>query len=273
MGEAVPLDAFLRRRFPFGRFKPLGRRGQLDVLIAGCGTGQHSTETAQLFSGARMLALDLSLASLAYAKRKTRELGLTNIEYAQADINRLSSLGRSFDLIESVGVLHHLADPMLGWRALLSLLRPGGFMRLGFYSETARRHIVAARRLIAERGYAATLDDMRLCRQELMPLGGLSVAGAVAQSSDFYAASGCRDMLFHVQEHRYSLAQLGACLKELGLDFVGFLHQPPVLAAYSERFPGDRSMSSLEFWSLFEMDNPATFTGMYQFWVQKRDSL
>ena len=75
-----------------------------------------------------MLAVDLSLSSLCYAKRKTRELGLTNITYAQADILRLGTLPRRFDVIESSGVLHHLADPLAGWRVLLSLLRPGGFM-------------------------------------------------------------------------------------------------------------------------------------------------
>jgi len=88
------------------------------------------------------LAVDLSISSLAYAKRKSRKLGLTTIEYAQADLLKLGSLGRSFDIIESSGVLHHLAAPWAGWRVLLSLLRPGGFMRLGFYSEVARRDIV-----------------------------------------------------------------------------------------------------------------------------------
>jgi 2-polyprenyl-3-methyl-5-hydroxy-6-metoxy-1,4-benzoquinol methylase len=58
-------------------------------------------------------------------------VGRSNIEYGQADILKLGSLGRSFDLIESSGVLHHLADPLAGWRVLLSLLRPGGFMMIG----------------------------------------------------------------------------------------------------------------------------------------------
>jgi ubiquinone/menaquinone biosynthesis C-methylase UbiE len=44
-----------------------------------------------------VLAVDLSLTGLAYAERKTRELGCTNIEYGQADILKLSALGRSFD--------------------------------------------------------------------------------------------------------------------------------------------------------------------------------
>ena len=85
-----------------------------------------------------MLAIDLSRASLAYATAKTRALGLETIAYAQADIMRLGAIEQRFDLIESVGVLHHLADPYAGWRVLLSLLRPGGFMRIGLYSEIAR---------------------------------------------------------------------------------------------------------------------------------------
>jgi SAM-dependent methyltransferase len=82
------------------------------------------------------LRSDLSLASLGYAARKSRELGLDNIAHAQADILELGSIGRSFDIIESSGVLHHLADWRAGWRVLLTLLRPGGLMRLGFWRDT-----------------------------------------------------------------------------------------------------------------------------------------
>jgi len=75
----------------------------------------------------RVLAIDLSLSSISYAKRKTQEMGIHNIEYAQADILKIGGITRTFDVIESVGVLHHLADPLAGWRTLVSRLRPGGF--------------------------------------------------------------------------------------------------------------------------------------------------
>src|SRR5581483_12481339 len=81
-----------------------------EILVAGCGTGQQAIMTARRFATARVLAVDLSLASLSYAKRMSRVLGVQNIEYAQADILRLPSLSRSFDLIEATGVLHHMAD-------------------------------------------------------------------------------------------------------------------------------------------------------------------
>jgi 2-polyprenyl-3-methyl-5-hydroxy-6-metoxy-1,4-benzoquinol methylase len=115
---------------------------QQDILIAGCGTGEHPFDVAQKSPNARILAVDLSRASLAYARRKGREEGLRNIDYAQADILQLGAIGRSFDRIEAVGVLHHLADPKAGWRILVSMLRPNGVMRIGLYSEIARRPLV-----------------------------------------------------------------------------------------------------------------------------------
>ena len=86
------------------------------ILVAGCGTGQHSIGTAARFKSSRVLATDLSTSSLAYAKRKTEELAITNIEYLQADILDTAKLNKKFDIIECVGVLHHMDDPLTGWR-------------------------------------------------------------------------------------------------------------------------------------------------------------
>ena len=97
-----------------------------EILVAGCGTGQHALTTASRFSNARLLAVDLSLSSLTYARRMTEDHEFSNIEYAQADIMELGTLGRRFDLIECSGVLHHLGDPVAGWRVLVDLLQPGG---------------------------------------------------------------------------------------------------------------------------------------------------
>ena len=121
-----------------------------EILIAGCGTGQQSVEIARQVRGARVLAIDLSLASLAYARRQTEALGIDTIEYAQADILELGALDRRFDLIAATGVLHHMADPLVGWRALLRLLRPDGVMQIGLYSTRARSDVAAAKRAIGD---------------------------------------------------------------------------------------------------------------------------
>jgi SAM-dependent methyltransferase len=256
--------AALRLAFPHMPMRDVAEPAAPDILIAGCGTGQQSIRTALRFPAARVLAIDLSLASLGYAKRKSTGL---QIEYAQADIVELATLDRRFDLIESTGVLHHLADPMRGWRALLQLLKPGGFMRLGLYSELAREGIVAARQFIAERSYAGTPEDIRRCRQDLISAQDPRFKTTLF-APDFYSISTCRDLLFHVQEHRLTLPQIGAFLDQHRLTLLGFELDAPTLAAYRARFPDDTSMTNLAHWHRFETENPDTFGGMYNFYVQ-----
>jgi Flp pilus assembly protein TadD/2-polyprenyl-3-methyl-5-hydroxy-6-metoxy-1,4-benzoquinol methylase len=263
------VDAYLAKSFPRVPFHPLGKGSAIDLLVAGCGTGQHSIETAQLFAGARMLAIDLSRASLAFAKRQSAARGLSSIDYAQADILELGALGRSFDVIESSGVLHHLADPFAGWRVLLSLLRPHGLMRLGFYSELARQDVVAAREFIAARGFGGSADEIRRARQELIAAGEEAPFASLTRSADFYGTSACRDLLFHVQEHRLTIPEIAAFIKGHGLRFIGFEIDRRVTTQYRARFPTDETMTDLDHWHRFESDNPLTFRGMYQFWVQK----
>jgi tetratricopeptide (TPR) repeat protein/SAM-dependent methyltransferase len=261
----LSVDDYLRARFPAAPFQPLGKRAALDILIAGCGTGEHPIGMARRFRGARVLAVDLSLSSLAYAMRKTRELDLHNIEYAQADIMQLGSLGRSFDIIDASGVLHHLSDPVAGWRELMRLLRPAGLMRIGLYSEQARADIVAARGFIAERGLQSSADDIRRCRHELLA----TPFAAVSKYRDFFSVSECRDLLFHVQERRFTIPQIKEVLNALKLRFIGFELDPATVKAYRERFPRDNAMTNLERWVEFETERSDVFRAMYQFWCQR----
>lgn len=266
----LALEDRLRTQVPHAHFQPMRRSGSVDVLIAGCGSGRHPTESASLYSDARVLAIDLSASSLAYAMRKSHEIGLRNVEFAQADILRLSMLERRFDLIECVGVLHHLEDPGAGWRALLQLLRPGGFMLVGLYSEIARSPVVAAHHFIANQGYPATPQGIRECRAAIMGADCPEALSHLAAFGDFYGLSACRDLLFHVQEHRTTLPAIVALLDGLSLDFVGLHVEPDVLRRFRARFAEDDSVHDLHLWHQFETENPKTFVGMYQFWVQKR---
>jgi SAM-dependent methyltransferase len=268
-----PLNAFAADQAR-GKIIPTAeRQAELDILIAGCGTGEHAVQIAQVYPNARLLAIDVSLTSLAYARRKTRELGLRNVEYAQADILELRTIDRTFDRIESVGVLHHLAEPTTGWRVLVSLLRPGGKMCIGLYSNLARRVIAEARSRIAARGYRATADDIRRCRQDIireaehwkLPIWG----------KDFYSVSGCRDLLFNVMEHHFTIPEIAAFLNDNGLSFLAFepFDDPTVIERFHKQFPGAADEASLDQWRRFEADHPETFLGMYIFMVGKNVQL
>ncbi len=263
----VELAEYLRARFPGAPLQSLGARDRADILVAGCGTGEHPIGIARRFRGAHVLAIDLSLSSLCYALRKTRELGITNIEYAQADILELGDINRSFDMIDASGVLHHLADPTAGWRKLLALLRPRGLMRIGLYSKIGRSDIAAVRASIAERGYQAVAADIRRCRHAL----GESSRRTVARCRDFYSTSECRDLLFHVQEQSFTLPQIAEFLREQNLRFLGFEIDAAVAAAYRGEASGESAMVDLQRWDEFERRHPDTFAGMYQFWCQRAE--
>lgn len=268
-GESAPFNDGLRRLLPFARFAPLPDDRALEVLVAGCGTGRDAIFVARKFSGSRVLAIDLSLASLSYARRKTQELGLANFAYAHADILELGGSQRTFDLIRAVGVLHHLADPFAGWRILLSRLRRGGFMCLGLYSRIARHPVVKAREFIAARGYAASHADIRRFRQEVVDGDASAEVRSLTAGLAFYSMSECRDLAFNVQEQPLTLPQIESFLAAQRLHFLGFELDPRVLSHYRARFPDDPAGTDLGNWARFEADNPDTFTAMYKFWIQK----
>jgi len=243
------------------------------ILIAGCGTGRHAVITAALHPRSRILAVDISRASLAYAERRCRGLGVGNVSFALADVLELGSMSERFDLIECAGVLHHLGDPLVGWRVLLNLLGPEGYMKIALYSKTARRGVAAARELIAERGFAADAAGIRAARAAIAALPEGAAARTVLSSPDFYSMSGCRDLVFHVQEQCFDPGRIAAAVAELGLEFLGFeFVDAGVLAQYCQRYPQDEGATSLENWATFEEENPDIFAGMYQFWVRRSGS-
>ena len=224
------------------------------ILIAGCGTGEHSIATASMFKNCDVLAIDLSLSSLAYAKRKTEELGISNIEYMQADILDLKILNRKFDIIECNGVLHHMDDPMAGWKVLTDCLKIEGLMKIGLYSELARSGVVKIQNEIEKLNIESSYSAMKSFRNKIIN-SKEEHHKWIAMVSDFYSMSTLQDLLFHVQERRFTIPQIDASLTQLGLVFCGFENK--------------KSLYDLEKWDTFEKENPRTFVTMYQFWCQK----
>src|SRR5258707_14800 len=82
------------------------------VLEGGCGKGRH-TQLAANWGAREVIGVDLSDAvETAFAATR----GLENAHIVQADIHQLP-FASVFDYAFSIGVLHHLADPLAGVRS------------------------------------------------------------------------------------------------------------------------------------------------------------
>ena len=98
------------------------------VLEAGCGVGAQTVTLARRSPAARFTSIDVSAESVAEARRRTEEAGLTNVRFQQADIFALPFEPESFDHVFVCFVLEHLRVPVEALRILNRLLRPGGSM-------------------------------------------------------------------------------------------------------------------------------------------------
>ena len=239
------------------------------ILVAGCGTGQHSIFTAKKYKDCQVLAIDISLNSLAYAKRKTEELKVTNIQYMHADILDLETTREKFDIIECSGVLHHMEHPMAGWTALVRCLNSGGLMKIGLYSKLARPHITQIRNELNNDNAMFSVNYTKLHRNRIIN-SEKEHHKRILSSPDFYSMSSIRDLLFHVQEHQFTIPKIKDCLQELGLIFCGFEHTKQISEIINNsKEVSLNNMYDLDTWERYETKHPRTFAGMYQFWCQK----
>ncbi len=268
--EPLELGRFLERCFPHFTAPAFLNEPNARLLVAGCGTGSEPLVMARVHPHARVVAIDLSRRSLAYASRMAHKFEVPNVRFLHGDILNLYRLHEQFHAIVCVGVLHHMAEPLQGWRALTDVLLPDGVMQIGLYSELAREGVVAARKHIRAHGLRPVADDIRAFRRQILS-GSDNALVDLAKSEDLYTLSTCRDLLFHVSEHRFTLTQVEGALSDLGLRFVGFDLSlfAAVRQRYLELFPDDPHMTDLSAWARFEAQYPATFAGMYTFWCQK----
>lgn len=259
----------LQHRLPHFQL-PAFLAGPLEILVAGCGTGLQPISLALSYRDLRVVAVDLSKSSLAYAARMAGRLKLDNIEFLQGDILELSALDRQFPVIECSGVLHHMARPDRGLEVLRALLRPGGVIKIGLYSKLARRDLDSLRARFGQSDDAPTAAGIRAFRRRVLTSPEAVAFGQITGSPDFNNLSGCRDLLFHTRERRYSLPELKHMIDRQALRFLGFdLNNPATRRGYRARFPDDPAMTSFASWQSFEAEFPDSFANMYRFWCQK----
>ncbi len=266
-----PLATVLKSELPHLKDSELPAIKGPSILIAGCGTGLQTIKVVHKYENASVTAIDLSKASLAYGMRKLKEYGITSVKHAQANILDLGELDEKFDVVESYGVIHHMEDPAKALSILSGRLKPKGHLYLGLYSELGRQSVVEARRLIEETGYKDDARGIRQARRDIMRRTDEAFRPLLSPASDFWTLSDTRDLIFHVQEHRFTLLEVGNMLHDCGLDFLGLVVVSSTdRKLFQETFSDANAARSIDNWHEFEQSHPLVFGDTYKIWARKR---
>ena len=198
------------------------------ILDAGCGTGVSTEYLAHLNPKAEIVAVDLSPGALAVAKERCQRSRAERVAFHNLSLYDLEQIPGSFELINCVGVLHHLPDPIAGIQALANKLAPGGLLHIFVYGELGRWEIKLMQQAIAllqgnqqgdyrdgvnvGRQIFAALPENNRIRQREQQRWSLE-----NQRDECFA-----DMYVHPQEIDYTVESLFELIDASGLDFLGF---------------------------------------------------
>ncbi len=204
------------------------QKQDIRILDAGCGTGVGTEYLVHLNPKASVVGIDLSAGALDVARERCKRSGANRVEFHHLSLYDVEQLPGEFDLINCVGVLHHLPDPIRGIKALAKKLTPGGLMHIFVYGELGRWEIQLMQKAIAllqgdKRGDYR--DGVQVGRQIFASLPENN--RIVKKERERWSLENKRDECFadmyvHPQEVDYNIETLFELIDASGLEFVGF---------------------------------------------------
>ena len=199
-----------KRRADYHLFWPASPyREDQSILIAGCGTSQ-AAKHALRWPAAQVTGIDFSATSVRCTEELKRKYNLNNLQVRQLPIEQVGDLNASFDQIICTGVLHHLAEPDVGLRALRDALNPdGGAMQLMVYAPYGRTGIYMLQEFCRRIGVNANDEEIRDLITALKALPrGHPLEALLRDAPDFREEAALADALLHPQDRAYSVPQL-----------------------------------------------------------------
>jgi SAM-dependent methyltransferase len=239
--------------------------GLIRILDAGCGTGVSTDYLCHLNPGAEVLAVDISAGALDVARERLRRSGgaeqVQSLRQEQRSLLDLDDEG-CFDYINSVGVLHHLRDPLAGLKALGQRLAPHGLLHLFLYADAGRWEIHRTQKVLELLEAGVGADGLRLGREllsELPETNRLRRTHEQRWAIDTHADANFADMYLHPQETSYDLERLMALIESSGLYFAGFSNPSvwdPARLLKGDLLSRAQSLPPSDQWALVEQLDP-----------------
>jgi SAM-dependent methyltransferase len=204
-------------------------RADLNILVAGCGTWQGA-KYALCRPDARIVGIDVSTTSIEHTETLRRKYDLMNLEIRQLALEDVGALESRFDLIVCTGVLHHLADPDAGLRALRSVLTPEGVMYLMVYAPYGRAGVYMLQEYCRRLGIGTSDQEVHdlVATLEGLPQNHPLVA-LLRGSRDARNADALADALLNPRDRSYSVPQLFDFIERNGLTLGRWYWQAPYL--------------------------------------------
>jgi SAM-dependent methyltransferase len=202
-------------------------RDDRSILVAGCGTAQ-AAHYAIRWPRARVIGIDVSANSVEFTEELKQKYALENLEVRQLAVERAGELGQTFDYIVCTGVLHHLADPDAGLRALRDVLNPSGAMHIMVYAPYGRAGVYMLQDYCKRIGAGTTESEIRDLAATLKALPpDHPIVPLLQRSPDFATTAGLADALLHPRDRAYSVPQVMEFLERAECSFARWIRQAP----------------------------------------------
>jgi SAM-dependent methyltransferase len=155
------------------------------------------------------VAVDISPTSLQHTESLKQKYDLTNLDVRSLRIESLGELDQQFDHIICTGVLHHLADPDAGLRALRSVLKRHGAMYLMVYAPYGRTGSYMMQEYCRRLGVDRSPQELAelIAALKMLPQQHPLLA-AQGGSREFPSTDAIADVLLNPRDRSYSVPQL-----------------------------------------------------------------
>lgn len=232
-------------------------QADLDILVAGCGTNQAAV-FAYTNRASKVVAVDVSQPSLDHSKYLKDKYSLKNLELHLLPIEEVPTLSQNFDLIISTGVLHHMAEPKVGMKALADVLRPDGVAAIMLYARYGRAGVEMMQAIFREMGLGQDDESLRMVKAAIDALApSHPVKSYISIAPDLAFDAGAVDTFLHGRDRSYTVEDCLDLVSSAGLEFQDWFlktsYYPPTLTEPgNEFFAAINQLPDAKMWSAME---------------------